>query len=112
MLLQLVNSHFAMSFCPLAGRAFTFLLDEKSKQKNQAKAILHPAFLPRPGLLWQANALFLSLLNNSSFYTRLPFRQAWPFVAAHLKLFPQRPGFHVQNQFLEIPLCESGVTTS
>jgi hypothetical protein len=29
-------------FCPIAGRAFTFFLDIKSKQKNQEKII--PAF--------------------------------------------------------------------
>jgi len=33
-------------FCPLAGQAFTFFLDEKSKQKNQAKII--PAFTHSP----------------------------------------------------------------
>jgi hypothetical protein len=32
-------------FCPLAGRAFTFFLDKKSKQKNQDKTN------PQPGVL-------------------------------------------------------------
>jgi hypothetical protein len=43
-------------FCPNAGRAITFLLDEKSNQKNQAKVILPRTCLRRPGLLWLACA--------------------------------------------------------
>jgi hypothetical protein len=43
-------------FCPNAGRAITFLLDEKSNQKNQAKVILPRTGSRWPGLLWLACA--------------------------------------------------------
>ncbi len=36
------NTAYSYFYCPNAGRAFTFFLDKKSKQKNQEKII--PAF--------------------------------------------------------------------
>jgi len=38
------------NFCPCAGRAFTFLLNEKSKQKNQEKMMLAYAM----AIIWLA----------------------------------------------------------
>jgi len=47
-LLSLVFQSFKDIICPRAGLAFTFLLDKKSKQKNQENLMLPPTFQRRP----------------------------------------------------------------
>jgi len=68
-----IDLKFTLIFlCPNAGRAFTFFLDKKSKQKNQAKII--PAFTHKalkPGAIFAGPPalLFLNFENNcSNFY--------------------------------------------
>jgi len=59
-------------FCPQAGQAFTFLLDEKSKQKNQAKIITGlyaPAF-------WHAAILAGRRSIHTCFYFNLILKAA------------------------------------
>ncbi len=52
--------------CPCAGLAFTFLLDKKSKQKNQENLMLPPTFQrwPTPNFLAKRALFTLKIMSH------------------------------------------------
>ena len=72
---RILTFYILLLFCPHAGRAFTFFLDKKSKQKNQAK--INPAFTHKASGLaafWRPprrSCIYLLFWCNILFYRAL-----------------------------------------